>query len=229
VNFCRGALLFLCIAFVTSGCDWFKGPTGPTGLTGQTGQTGSKGDKGDPGNPGNPGNPGLAGPSMVGSIIMFFGDPSTLPPEWKVCDGSVVSDPTSPLSGKTLPDLRNAFVRGEASATFNPLGSGPHSGGNDNLPAHSHDISGNTGPIANVPGPDSHAGYTCEDNGLGWSSNAMINVSAASSPNEGQHLHTAGTLAVGQFSFPPGANVPHYVALHYIIRIKQSSSALAAN
>ena len=43
----------------------------------------------------------------IGLISAYFGDPATLPANWKVCDGSVVNDPESPLNGKTLPDLRD--------------------------------------------------------------------------------------------------------------------------
>jgi hypothetical protein len=86
----RGALLLLGLAIVMSGCDWFKGPTGPTGPTGAMGDTGSVGPRGPQG---QQGTQGPAGPILVGGIVMFFGDPATLPAEWKVCDGSVVSDP----------------------------------------------------------------------------------------------------------------------------------------
>jgi len=209
----RGALLLLSLAIVISGCDWFKGPTGATGPTGVMGDTGSTGPIGPIGPKGDP------GPVLVGGIIMFFGDPATLPPEWKVCDGSVVNDAASPLAGKTLPDLRSAFVRGESNAAFNPLNSALHSGGNDDLPPHTHSLPVSTGEIANTAGPNNHLGYTCEDNTLGWAGNVAIAVGGVTNPNEGQHIHALGGT-VGSFNFPSGANVPHFVALHYIIRIK---------
>jgi hypothetical protein len=52
----------------------------------------------------------------VGSILPFVGDPATLPPEWQVCNGEPLKDPTSPLmktlAGGKVPDLSDRFVRG---------------------------------------------------------------------------------------------------------------------
>ena len=190
---------------------------------------------------------------------MFFGDPTTLPTSWKLCDGSVVNDSESPLDGHTLPDLRSSFVRGESSASYDPLLSGLHSGGSDDIPAHSHtetsvgdhthsntlsvtghthSLSGTTGYVSMTPG-STGVDYECEDDQAGWGTAVHLDVSGGT-VSEGQHFHNlagstgsataslsgsisaAGghTHTINSASFSSGANIPHYVALHYIIRIK---------
>jgi len=76
----------------------------------------------------------------IGGVISFYGDPANLPENWKVCDGSVINDPESPLNGTTLPDMRAKFVRGEENATRN-LESGANTGGSDTIDMrHQHSI-----------------------------------------------------------------------------------------
>jgi hypothetical protein len=48
----------------------------------------------------------------IGTVIDWFGNSASLPYGYAVADGSVVTDPDSPLNGITLPNLINKFVRG---------------------------------------------------------------------------------------------------------------------
>lgn len=56
-----------------------------------------------------------SGGTPVGGIIMFSGKTAELPENWRVCRGQVVTDSSSPLNGKQLPDLRGLFVRGASN------------------------------------------------------------------------------------------------------------------
>jgi hypothetical protein len=52
----------------------------------------------------------------VGVLLYMINSQDNLPttPDlnfWQLCDGSVVSNPNSPLDGQTLPDFRNKFIR----------------------------------------------------------------------------------------------------------------------
>jgi hypothetical protein len=88
------------------------------------------------------GNNGLTGQMPVGSITAFTnhltGTPS-LPSNWKMCDGSVIQDPNSPMNGQTLPDLNGGarFLRGSAT-------SGTLQAADAVVPAHVHGLSAHT-------------------------------------------------------------------------------------
>jgi hypothetical protein len=76
----------------------------------------------------------------IGGVICYFGDPNALPENWRVCDGSVLNDPTSPLDGQTLPDLRGRVARGPAGSE--PVGQKGGADSDDwNIAAHTHSIS----------------------------------------------------------------------------------------
>jgi len=77
----------------------------------------------------------------IGAVIPWFGDPAELPANWRICDGSVVADPQSPLDGKNVPDLRSKFVRGEQDLSRNILATETNTGGSDvmNL-EHTHSL-----------------------------------------------------------------------------------------
>jgi hypothetical protein len=94
-----------------------QGPQGPSGLTGATGAQGPQGPQGltgAQGQAGPQGPPGSASGVPVGTVIDWWRPDASfqVPAGFQICDGSVVSDPDSPLSGKTLPNLLNKFIRG---------------------------------------------------------------------------------------------------------------------
>jgi Collagen triple helix repeat (20 copies) len=94
-----------------------QGPEGPVGLAGATGAQGPQGPQGLTGAQGQAGPQGPAGSASgvpVGTVIDWWrpDDSFQVPTGFQICDGSVVSNPDSPLNGKTLPNLLNKFIRG---------------------------------------------------------------------------------------------------------------------
>jgi hypothetical protein len=160
----------------------------------------------------------------IGVITPFYGDPATLPDNWKVCDGSMVNDMESPFNGMLLPDLRERFIRGEAESSRNVLGD-LEEGGSD---SHAHDISlGDAGihkhyASVTVSGTTGSTGAGCPVCWCGdifancWASGGHSHTFSAtksfSTSDAGNHTHTA---TLGEKS-----HLPSYVAIHYIIRIK---------
>ena len=69
----------------------------------------------------------------VGGIVPYSGEPDDLPDNWTICDGKTITDPTSPLNGQSVPDLRGMFVRG-----VNNTHPRDTLGGQDTAPNHSH-------------------------------------------------------------------------------------------
>ncbi len=73
----------------------------------------------------------------VGTVIDWYcAQNCTIPDGFMVADGSQVTDPRSPMSGQTVPDLRNLFIRGATS--MSAIG---ETGGSDQ---HSHIWGGGT-------------------------------------------------------------------------------------
>ena len=156
----------------------------------------------------------------VGSVLMYFGLPSSLPANWRLCDGSVVVDPESVLNGIALPDLRNRFPRGESDGTANIPAVGVSTGGSSDTPAHTHPINsvGSHSHSVSIPShvhstpstgsvlsggsnPGGHS-YSVRDDNQGWGSSTHLSVSGGSSSQEGQHRHSSGgsTGSAGGFS-----------------------------
>jgi len=168
-----------------------------------------------------------AGPKVpVGAVLDWFCvDPCTIPPGYALADGSIVDDPSSPLDGVTLPDLREKFVR--VAATTDDVGNtGGSPGGHTHSvdppntettsDSHSHDIAG---AISTAIGIDS-------DSPLGCGGFPGCNFVASSvhrhdvvnqSVNDVSHSHTVDVLP---FDSAPGGGLPPFVDLLKIIRIK---------
>ncbi|KMY66073.1 hypothetical protein AAU61_19160 [Desulfocarbo indianensis] len=176
----------------------------------------------------------------VGGIIDWWrpsGSSLTIPANFKICDGSAVSDAASPFNGKNVPDLRQKFVRGGGaysdigqtggSATATASGT-TASGGRD----HTHTLASTTGLVSD---DDNSAGsgncYYTKDDNKGWGSNCgsgtkvHIRVDAGDN-NEGQHRHvlggSTGSASTGHtHTFSAQVDtVPPYFTLLKIIRIK---------
>lgn len=98
----------------------------------------------------------------VGAVIDWWrpNDTFPLPEGFQMCDGSLVTDPMSPLLGMRLPDLRNRFVRGVDNIGF--IGDEGGAESHDHivdLPAHTH-----TGTTA-LAGGHMHTGTTAPAGG----------------------------------------------------------------
>lgn len=162
------------------------------------------------------------GLAPIGSILPFYGDPGALPSNWRLCDGTSVSDPNSPFDGQNVPDLREMFLRG-ASFSWS-LGS---SGGEDYVDGHSHYFYGYDDsvyfPIASLYGytPAYHPA-----NSAGGFDRSLRNVSIedpdSSTWPKRSHGHTDGSAYVSGFTSGAGGhdNRPRFYSTHFIIRIK---------
>ena len=125
----------------------------------------------------------------LGTIVPYFGNPATLPENWKVCDGSTVSDPESPLHQVRIPDLRGKFLRGEEESAYDPLGSTPRAGGSDSISFvdHTHQLVSN--------GMHEHTGTTTDSGRHGHAGN--VSVAIKLDPHSGV---TNGHLNAGVFA-----------------------------
>jgi hypothetical protein len=91
---------------------------------------------------------GCLGQVPIGGVVDWYRPDASFPvPDgYMVADGSVVTDPESPLLNDSLPDLRSKFVRG--AAAFDEIGA---AGG---LASHSHVVNlpaVTTSPVAEPP------------------------------------------------------------------------------
>src|SRR5262245_58994811 len=75
----------------------------------------------------------------IGTIRAYAGplSPNTLRDRWKLCNGTVVNDPASPLNGLQVPNLSdNRFLMGVAQPADINVGAGSNDLSNDG--SHSH-------------------------------------------------------------------------------------------
>lgn len=162
-----------------------------------------------------------AGGVPVGGIVPFFGNEADLPENWKVCNGSVVSDPDSPLKGVTLPNLTGSFLRGVESPTY-PVGS---QGGYDNILAHSHYFSGYDDSVSfpRASGSGYAKAYHPATSAGGFD-NSLRDLTA---PEGGgyaydTHGHVEGSAYISNNTYSAGAldNRPRFFSVLFIIRVK---------
>ena len=162
-------------------------------------------------------NPTITGDTYpIGAIAPFAG--TTTPQNWLLCDGREVSRETySELfavigttwgagDGSTsfnLPNLSNRFPvgAGDDYAIASTGGEKEHTLTIDEMPSHTHTITGNKGSGA-------------WDDGYLWFHGAGTNTPK-----------TAQTSAIG--SGQPHNNMPPYAGTYYIIKAKQSAGVLA--
>ena len=176
----------------------------------------------------------------IGSICIFPGD--TIPPGWLLCNGSTISTSDIPtkafqslaialgvdknISAISIPDLRNSFVVG-AGGTYEP----GKSGGPTN---HSHKLAKQNKTFKTSSDGAHHHKYpsawynnntstgtgrtSITQTGHNWNTNTADN-----------HSHKA-TVIVPEFSTQSVEiksntylNRPKYIALNYIIKIKEGS------
>lgn len=190
----------------------------------------------------------LLGASVpVGGIIPYVGS-SPLASNWRVCDGSIVSDAASPFNGKSLPDLRARFLLGATNSAQVGVAGGSTTtaitgvtttttGNHSHDMSHNHSLPSNTGFIANDSQSSSAlfqamwgdaranqwgtAHFQTERTTDGWDA-------------EGQHRHALGGSTGGSSASSTSTtglhghtvnnfsitNLPPYVQVLYIMRIR---------
>lgn len=156
----------------------------------------------------------------VGSIVPFFGSMGDIPDNWLICDGRQVLDPSSPLDGLAVPDLRGQFLMG-SNADHVP----GDIGGTLDAPLHSHQIGLGTKTV--WFGLKSGNGYAAAYNpatkaqGFDRRYRNLTAPDGASNPYD-THGHMNGQAYVSGNSKSGGLhdNRPPFVSLHFIIRIK---------
>src|SRR6185436_13167947 len=125
-----------------------QGATGATGAQGPAGATGAQGPQGPMGATGAPGPAGASGISMpIGGVCAWMKNLSgvpALPSEYVECNGQVLSDPTSPLNGVTIPNLN-----GESGGPKRFLRGASASGGTGGAEEHSHALQALDGDHSN--------------------------------------------------------------------------------
>lgn len=167
--------------------------------------------------------PGFPTNALVpaGIIVMWSGNPSNIPNGWALCDGN-----------NGTPDLQARFIVGACcdSGSFVPGGmyAAKTTGGSNQvslspnqLPAHSHNFSGNT----NVDGHHTHtfSGNDIPTNSFNGVARAQGNWNfTADVPGaQGQHSHAfSGTTGGGiGLSGQSHENRPPFLALAYIMKL----------
>lgn len=161
----------------------------------------------------------------IGSVIYYWGDSSSVPGFYLVCNGQTVSDGDSALNGLTLPNIISKFVRG---ITGN-VRTTPANGGSDtyNL-AHTH-----TGPSHTHSYAHTHKIYT---DGLeasfsgaggvqkeGTGASGHYSVTAVEKTTYGQNTSTSGASGTGNTGSGGSASqsiIPAYIGLVPIMRYK---------
>ena len=166
------------------------------------------------------GGPGIP----VGGVIYWWSD-NTVPLNFKVVDGSAVSDAASPINGLTLPNLVDRFIRGVANANVR---TSPISGGEDShvlttaeMPSHNHTQDAHGHGVGD-PG-HAHNGVNIGNNYLQTQVAMRSGVPVGAATNaSGTGIWIGGTTATNQASGGGGAHntIPAYRGLVPIIRIK---------
>jgi len=138
----------------------------------------------------------------IGSIKPWLRatSPITVPFNYLVCDGSLVSDTASPFNGTTIPDFRARYPKGHSTGTNGSLpaagNAGIESGGLASVNFnHNHNISGDGNHGHNV---NSHTHNISTDgshsHNPGGGTEFFVFISSAGSINaNGSHSHGGGT------------------------------------
>lgn len=157
-------------------------------------------------------NSAIAGSISVpkGAIVVWSGAENNIPANWHLCDGT-----------NGTPDLRDKFVLGAGNnySVSQTGGSSTASLSVENMPSHTHTITGST----SSDGSHSHTisimtgyharGTTDSDYSP---SGSLTNLSSSTN---GEHTHTITATAEVTGGGQPHENMPPYYALCYIMRI----------
>ncbi|MFP2925255.1 hypothetical protein ACLESO_08555 [Pyxidicoccus sp. 3LG] len=160
-----------------------------------------------------------------GVILMWHGNPDTVPEGWAVCDGT-----------NGTPDLRNRFIVGGGPGTNYAIaatgGLGEVTLGVDQMPTHNH--AGSTGAAGRhehwIEGTDAdglarrrrnYAGTTTVDMGFGGGHNSDPNNEmwrgSVNTDQSGDHTHSVSVGNAG--GGKPHENRPPYFALLFIMKL----------
>lgn len=148
----------------------------------------------------------------IGGIIMFSGNPLTLPANWKVCDGT---------SG--TPDLRNQFIIGAGTFASGTSG-GSAFIATSNLPAHNHGVT-DPGHIHGITDPGHFHTTTAMgegnegQNGLAFGRLGNNGPNNSDTKTTGITINSAVTGITTNNTGGGAAYYPPYYALAYIIRV----------
>lgn len=158
----------------------------------------------------------------IGGIIMWSGSVANIPSGWALCDGKVVS-------GLTTPDLRNRFIVGIGSRNPGDLGgSETISLSVDNLPAHNHVASGNTGNAGSHT--HSYVDYFWSENdgqnwgwpgtraGTDWDNHGYYHTETTDPSGDHNHYFSVTTSTTG--GGQAFNKLPPYYAMAFIIRVQ---------
>lgn len=165
----------------------------------------------------------------LGGIIMWSGSASAIPSGWALCDGSTAHN-------RTTPDLRGRFVIGAGSGAVSLTSRAvAEKGGNEQtaltvsqLPAHTHQVSGNTSStgahthtVNKAPLDDRN--FTDGDNiqtlGVVGDSNNPI-TRYTNTGSAGNHVHSFDVKSASTGSGQAFSNLPPFYALAFIMRVQ---------
>lgn len=163
----------------------------------------------------------------VGSVVAFAREANQIPSGWVLCDGRTVNDANSIYNGFRIPNLQSHFIRGKSSREALMA-----KGGKDKVSGHRHTMS------------HTHE-YTTNENRGGFMSSTITYLTLDRSiPNgnaftnhsqkvayfkqkgddyDGYHQHwgTTNSTSSSYTGYSDDeTNIPEYVALNYIIKIK---------
>lgn len=146
-----------------------------------------------------------------GGIIMWSGSVASIPSGWVICDGT-----------NSTPDLRDRFVvgAGDGYSVDDTGGSANTTLGTSNLPAHSHNFSGNTSGAGdhrhNLTFGTSNGGNSYFYNGqIGSTGGIDANNAMGSS---GNHTHSFSGTTANTGSGTALDTRPPYYALAFIMK-----------
>ena len=136
-------------------------------------------------------------PSAIGTIMMWHGATSAIPPNWALCDGQTVE-------GIATPDLRDRFVVGAGSsyAPGDTGGAAQVTLTEDQMPAHNHTI---TTGVSALTLPYEECGIHPKLSLPFWGDCPLLGTFPTSSSVGGNMPHE---------------NRPPYYSLAYIMRVK---------
>ena len=180
---------------------------------------------------------------FIGAIVSFWGSPSQIPSGWELCDGTVVYTAGSSIIGQTKPNLIDKFIRGASGDVKNSPVSGGYDSHSHAIGSHTHSI-GTDGSHSHTVNSHTHTVYghyhnqttiadgyfpggkrATEQAGNEGHSRTESNdnqESGASSPgtsSEGVHNHN-GQTGLSSATTESASNIPPYVGLLYIIKVK---------
>jgi hypothetical protein len=157
----------------------------------------------------------------VGTVISWWRADETTPlpsDEWAIADGSTVTDPASPLYGKTLPDMTERFAMGVAVENIGQLG------GNNSLNlAHTHQVNDH---VHSIPGHShtlDHDHHTQDAYAVaGGSLSVHRDITGVTVTNTGDWAGTTGGSQPGTTSALSASTDirPAYVGMIFLVKIK---------